>query len=163
MPNNALLAIVLLAGFVFINFFKVLSFRAKRLDGYRLLMESACFGVLVLVPGRLLTVFLKSYTQLADWWHSSVTVEPYAGTVAACLPLSYAIAKLANLFVSENSARARAIELHGNIQLKILQAAMENELPVLITLNNTWIMHSPRPWRVRPPRTNHLEPLRILL
>ncbi|HEY4573564.1 MAG TPA: hypothetical protein VIJ26_06370, partial [Thermoanaerobaculia bacterium] len=77
MPTNLLL-LPLLGGFWFVHFCYFFRFRAQRLDGYRLLLESAFFGLLLSVPARLITYSWPRYFEAgrsarAEWglWSNS--------------------------------------------------------------------------------------------
>lgn len=50
MPSNLLL-LPFLAGYLFLHSFHFTKFRAQRLDGYRLLMESAAVGLVLALTG----------------------------------------------------------------------------------------------------------------
>src|SRR5258708_3535527 len=76
MPANLLL-LPLLGGFWFVHFCYLFKFRAQRLDGYRLLLESAFFCLLLIVPARLITYLWPRFSGLGrgaegEWisvWH----------------------------------------------------------------------------------------------
>lgn len=88
MPTNLLL-LPLLGGFWFVHFCYFFKFRAQRLDGYRLLLESALFGLLLIIPARLITYFWPRFSGLgrgteAEWvrfWQG----PPLSGTATLSL------------------------------------------------------------------------------
>lgn len=90
MPTNLLL-LPLLGGFWFVHFCYLFKFRAQRLDGYRLLLESAFFGLLLILPARLIAYFWPRFSALGsgaegEWitlWHG----PPLSGTASLSLLL----------------------------------------------------------------------------
>jgi hypothetical protein len=136
MPNNALLALILLGGFWFINQFHFTRFRAQRLDGYRLLMESAAAGVFLIIGARIVTWVLRSVPAVSSFWRESVTAEPYAGTATVAFLLGFLVPFVLNRFYSSETAKRRAIDRYGNFLLRVLQDASNREAPVSITLAN---------------------------
>src|ERR1035437_1580022 len=83
MPANIFL-IPLLAGYLFVHISNRFRFRAQSLDGYRLLIESATAGVVLLGAARLLTLLLGvAAPGLYRFWHDRIVPDPnlaYLGT-----------------------------------------------------------------------------------
>ena len=85
MPAN-LLALPLLAGYLFVHISTRFRFRAQALDGYRLLIESAIAGAFLLFLARVIT-WLLAGTQASAVWHDLAPDVPYLGTAALTLIL----------------------------------------------------------------------------
>ncbi len=90
MPTNLLL-LPLLGGFWFVHFCYFFRFRAQRLDGYRLLLESAFFGLLLIIPARLITYYWPFYFEKGrsvrmEWGHLWPG-SPLSGTATVALLL----------------------------------------------------------------------------
>src|ERR1035441_1352323 len=85
MPTNLLL-LPLLGGYWFIQNFHGTKFRARRLDGYRLLVESAFYGlVFSSIAWAVSWTIIRWLPDVAWWWHRFTPDIPYLGT--ACLGL----------------------------------------------------------------------------
>jgi hypothetical protein len=99
MPTNLLL-FPLLGGFLFVHSCYFFRFRAQRLDGYRLLLESAFFGLLLSVPARLITYYWPRYFEAGrsvrtEWgylWRDA----PLSGTATLSLLLGLVAPVLIN-------------------------------------------------------------------
>lgn len=161
MPTNLLL-LPLLGGFWFVHFCYVFRFRAQRLDGYRLLLESAFFGLLLIVPARLITYYAQ-YLELgrraqAEWvklWNA-----PLSGTAALSLLLGLVAPLVINwlhatnrrlqgeevdepvesvsrfLQPAKDHALERAIKGSGTYLHQLLLKSVLQETPILVTLQN---------------------------
>jgi hypothetical protein len=96
MPFNLLL-LPLLGGFWYIHFSHRFRFRAQHLDGYRLLLESATAGAILLAISRWLIVTVKglpSGLALKSAWDREFAAFPYLATAlfSAMLGLGFAAA-----------------------------------------------------------------------
>lgn len=137
MPNNLLL-VPLLAGFLFLHFTHVFRFRAQRLDGYRLLMESAIAGALLASISRFVLVNLESSSfgaWLAGHWRHFAPFE-YSGTAAFTLPLAVCFSKAWNLALGLEEAKDSIMKDHGNAFLKLLHDAQRSEDLISVTLDS---------------------------
>jgi hypothetical protein len=136
-PSN-LLVLPLLAGFWFIHFCHYFRFRAQRLDGYRLLIESSIAGALLFLSGRLAT-YAISYTPLgaviSQWWSNFAPVS-FSGTATFAFLMGLASPFLVNLRWGEDESKRRAVERHGNHLLRLFDYALRKEHLVSITLDN---------------------------
>jgi hypothetical protein len=97
MPTN-LLILPLLAGFCFVHICHRYRFRAQRLDGYRLLLESAMAGVVFLFLSRVTVVAIKAspfgdYIRLG--WFAFAPV-PWLGTTAGSVFVAIGLSLAAN-------------------------------------------------------------------
>jgi len=129
----------LIAGYWFVHFCYYFHFRSQRLDGYRLLIESAIAGTFLLFLGRLIT-FGVSATAFGHWfrpiWASFAPVD-FSGTGAATLALGMAAPIAVNRWlVTKEDARARAIGKHGNNFLRLTFNAQVRERTISVTLDN---------------------------
>lgn len=142
MPTNLLL-LPLLGGYWFIQNFHWTRFRARRLDGYRLLVESAFYGLffscIAWIASR---AAVRSLPMLAVWWDGATPQVPYLGT--ACLGLLFGIVSpyALNAFLglmprlTAQEARKTAIDRHGNDLLRLLHRANHEERLVSVTLDS---------------------------
>jgi hypothetical protein len=167
MPTNLLL-LPLLGGFWFVHLCYLFRFRAQRLDGYRLLLESAFFGLLLIIPARGITYYWPQYSELGrkiqiGWGHLSSSA-PFSGTATVSLLLGLLAPFLINwlqatcLRLKENSlwrflvhpgksvgefllpakewALSWSIKSSGNYLYQLLHKAVQDEVPILITLQS---------------------------
>jgi hypothetical protein len=99
MPTNLLLLPVL-GGFCFVHFCYFLNFRAQRLDGYRLLLESALWGLLLTLPARLITYYWPRYSstgwRIREEWGHLFRDAPLSGTASVSLLLGLSLPFLIN-------------------------------------------------------------------
>jgi hypothetical protein len=99
MPTNLLLLPVL-GGFCFVHFCYFLNFRAQRLDGPRLLLESALYGLLLTIPARLITYYWPRYSDTGWWfreeWGHVFKDAPLSGTASLTLLLGLSLPFLIN-------------------------------------------------------------------
>lgn len=136
MPPN-LLVLPLLGGYCFVHLVHFLRFRAQRLEGYRLLMESAIAGVLLLLLSRAIVLALIMYGQ-AHWqnsWFSFWSME-YSGTASGAFLLGITIPVGINLLYSKRRAKSRALSGHGNAVYRLLHQAETNRSLIAVTMDN---------------------------
>ncbi|MFL6194641.1 MAG: hypothetical protein ACJ75H_10760 [Thermoanaerobaculia bacterium] len=163
MPTNLLL-LPLLGGFWFVHFCYFFRFRAQRLDGYRLLLESAFFGLLFIVPARLITYYWPrafdtgrlARQEWADLWGGA----PLSGTATLSLLLGLISPFVINLTYAVQQrlqeggewpaaeepaevllpAKVRALDWairnSGTYLHQLLHKSVLQQVPVLITLQN---------------------------
>jgi hypothetical protein len=136
-PTN-LLILPLLAGFWFINFCHYFRFRAQRLDGYRLLIESSLAGALLFLVGRTLT-FLVGFTPaapvLSSWWTSFAPIS-FSGTATLAFAIGIAAPFAVNRFWKEDDSKQLAVMRHGNAMLVLFDQAIRQSRAVAVTLDN---------------------------
>jgi hypothetical protein len=142
MPSNLLL-LPLLGGYWFLHAFYYTRFRSQRLDGYRLLMESALVGVFLSILGRLAVLLLLCFPSAMKAWMTVAPASvPFLGTALGSLLLGLCTPHLLNLFLDKTrimtklDAQTEAIEHHGNHLLRLLHTASSEEKPIAIVLDN---------------------------
>jgi hypothetical protein len=143
MPTNLLL-LPLLGGYWFLHVFYYTRFRSQRLDGYRLLVESALIGVLLVFLSRIFVVSLNHCCLIVRsiWFTVSPRNIAFLGTATVSLLLGLMIAYPLNFILDATGlltlvdAQTKAIERHGNDLLRLLHAASSEEKTVSISLDN---------------------------
>lgn len=142
MPSNLLL-LPLLGGYWFLHAFYYTRFRSQRLDGYRLLVESALVGVILSIIGRLAVLFLLRFpSAITAWVKVAPANVPFLGTAFGALFLGLCSPHLLNLFLgmtrimTKLDAQTKAIEHHGNHLLRLLHTASSEEKPIAVVLDN---------------------------
>ncbi len=141
MPTNLLL-LPLLGGYWFLHTFYYTRFRSQRLDGYRLLLESALVGVIFAAFGWIVVRVVALAPCAVMFWENIAPRIPYLGTALVALAigliapvaLNFALARAGLL--TRGDAQRKAIDRHGNHILRFLHAASTQERPVAITLDN---------------------------
>lgn len=142
MPTNLLL-LPLLGGYWFLHTFHYTRFRSQRLDGYRLLVESALAGVVFAVLARGLVLLLRICPCVKHaWLLIAGDRAPFLGTAVVSLGLGIAAPYLLNsllettALLTRKQAQLKAIEKHGNHLLRLLHTASAQERTVSVTLSN---------------------------
>lgn len=117
MPTN-LLVLPLLGGFCLVHIFYYFRFRSQRLEGYRLLLESAVAGTgLMALASAIVYCYDLFPPRLWLWgfWARSIweRVSPfdYSGTAALALVLGVVLPCIGNLFFPKRWATHMAIKL----------------------------------------------------
>ncbi len=149
MPYNLLL-LPLLGGFLFVHITHYFRFGAQRLDGYRLLFQTAIAGTLLAMVARIVIVGIEMsvghYPGHAFW--TRFAPFPYAGTSILSLALGPVFALAVNLFIGPDNAKDREIRRHGNLMTQLLHLSARERRLVSITLDNRkwyvgWVAESP--------------------
>jgi hypothetical protein len=137
-PTN-LLILPLLAGFWFIHFCHYFRFRAQRLDGYRLLIESSLAGAILFLFGRAITYCVVSFTPLgpsiSKWWNGFAPLS-FSGAATLAFFIGLASPFAVNRLWGEDESKKRAVERHGNDLLRLFDNALRESQLVSITLDN---------------------------
>jgi hypothetical protein len=149
MPYNLLL-LPLIGGFLFVHLTHFFRFGAQRLDGYRLLFQSAIAGICLSAIARLidLLIDLTPFGALAHhlWiWFSPFS---YSAVSALALLLGPAFALVVNLCIDKERAKDIEIRRHGNSLIQLLHRAQKERLLLSITLDSRkwyvgWVAESP--------------------
>jgi hypothetical protein len=142
MPTNLLL-LPFLGGYWFLHVFYYTRFRSQRLDGYRLIVESALMGVVLTFVSRLIDILLGHYSPFRSAWLSIAPPQiPLLGTATGSLILGLVAGQPLNLllgatgFLTLGEARGQAIERHGNELLRLLHKASAEERTVSVSMDN---------------------------
>lgn len=149
MPYNLLL-LPLIGGYLFVHLTHFFRFGAQRLDGYRLLFQSAIAGICLSSAAQFvdllvgLTLAGKPLQQLWFWFSPFA----YSGVSALALLLGPAFALLANLLIDKERAKDIEIRRHGNSLIQLLHRAEKDKLLLSITLDSRkwyvgWVAESP--------------------
>lgn len=136
MPYNLLL-LPLLGGFLFLHLCHRFRFRAQRLDGNRLLVESAVAGAVLLLLSRLLvtTFGITRLGQLLGGWWTTFAPFPFSETSAISLLIGPLLAYCINARIGLAEAKSAEIARHGNAFIQLLHQANEQEQLISITLD----------------------------
>ncbi len=141
MPTNLLL-LPLLGGYWFLHTFYYTRFRSQRLDGYRLLLESALVGAVFAALGWMIVRIVGLVPRALTFWGSIAPPIPYLGTALVALAIGFVTPVALNFgldrtgLLTRADAQRKAIDRHGNHVLRLLHAASAQERPVAITLDN---------------------------
>jgi hypothetical protein len=137
MPWN-LLILPLLGGFLFLRQCHYYRIKAQRFENYRLIFESAAWGVILAIVGRSITVGVH-YTpllRLSEPVLAYLAPFPFAGTTFLAFALGPLFACLANWKIDEVDAKDMAIEQTGDKLLELLTNAMDQNDAVMFTLDS---------------------------
>ncbi len=142
MPTNLLL-LPLLAGYFLLHQFNYTRFRAQRLDGYRLLLESAFVGLVLAGAVRILVSLAVRWSPPNGYlfWVAGVVGSAFPGehfvtTAVVSLFLGLTLPLLANLKCDVEKAQRWAINRYGNQILRLVHQAAQEERLVSVTLDN---------------------------
>ncbi len=149
MPYNLLL-LPLLGGFLFFHLTHYFRFGAQRLDGYRLLLQTAIAGTCLAVIARLLDFFFERLLGLNvfDRIWEVFSPFPFSGTSALSLVLGPSLAVIWNFFLGKEEAKEIEIRKHGNAFTQLLLRAQKGKQLLSVTLDNRkwyvgWVTESP--------------------
>ena len=137
MPYNLLL-LPLLGGFLFLHRTSAFRFRAQRLDGNRLLLESAIYGALLLFAARLV-VLLVGKTAFGTWCGSvwwNYAPFPHSDSTAVAVLLAVCLPVAINRIMPAKRAKSWAIRKSGDGLTVLLNDANEKRRLVSLTLGN---------------------------
>jgi hypothetical protein len=148
MPYNLLL-LPLLGGFLFLHVSHYFRYLSQRLDGYRLLIQSAIAGTCLALVARFLIVgadAMRVGSGIRSLWTQVLPIQ-YAGTAFLSLLLGPVFALLLNCFLG----RKRSLELqikHGNSLIRLIHQAEKEKRLISITLSSRkwyvgWVAESP--------------------
>ena len=120
MPTNLLL-LPLVGGYWFLHAFYFTRFRSQRLDGYRLLVESAIAGILLTFIARPMVFAVNLSPSLRSTWDSLAPLDiPYFGTACVAALMGFTVPYALNFTLERTGllprleAQQRAIQRYGN-------------------------------------------------
>ncbi len=149
MPYNLLL-LPLLGGYLFFHITHYFRFSAQRLDGYRLLLQTAIAGTCLAAIARILSLLLDLVfgNNIVERAWALFSPFAFSGTSALSLLLGPGIALIWNCFVDTEEAKEIEIRKHGSSLTKLLYRAQKENLLVSITLDTRkwyvgWVAESP--------------------
>lgn len=149
MPYNLLL-LPLLGGFLFFSTAHLFWFGAQRLEGYKLLFQSAVAGVILSFFARIIVLAI-AYTAIGPWvearW-SAFSPFPFSATSALSMVLGPIAAMILNVFIDTDEAKDIEVRRNGNPLIRLLYSAAKEGFLVSITMDNRkwyvgWILESP--------------------
>ncbi len=149
MPYNLLL-LPLLGGFLFFVIAHLFRFGAQRLEGYKLLFQSAIAGVILSFFARLIVLAVAT-THLGAWLESRwYTFSPFAfsATSALSMILGPIAAIVLNVFISADKAKAIELRRNGNPLIRLFYRAAKERFLISVTMDSRkwyvgWILESP--------------------
>jgi len=138
MPAN-LLILPLLAGYLFTTRVSYLRYKGQLGDGYRLLLDSSVWGLVMLVVARALTFSAHYFSWLdspkAMWYE--IPPWPFIGTASLSTVLGYFSPWLINRFwMDAETSKDTAIENSGDPLAILLNDAIARNSPVEISLQS---------------------------
>lgn len=104
MPSNLHLLVVILAGYLFVHACDYLHYRAKALEGHRLVVEASLAGLALFAVVRPVINGLQQIddrflaSSLQAFWYTLSKGLPYSGTLVVTTLLAFPLAKGWNLF-----------------------------------------------------------------
>ncbi len=139
-PSNLLL-LPLLGGFVFLKNCYYYNVRFQRCEGYRVVLESASWGLVFGIGARLATFLLGLLFSLSGWrvlpgHFATIFPFEFAGTGVLAFLFGPALAWLINRKTDEVSARDLAVDQAGDDLIRLCNDALERNPAVMLTLRN---------------------------
>jgi hypothetical protein len=136
LPFNLLL-FPLLAGYLFLHTNRYLRWKAQTLDGNRLVLEAAKYGIVFGTLGRAVTfcaahIPKEGYVEYG--LHQAAPFD-YVGTAIVALLLGAICGPVSNLFFDELAAKSLALRRQGNHLLRLLNEASEEGSLISLTLD----------------------------
>lgn len=149
MPYNLLL-LPLLGGFLFFFTAHLFRFGAQRLEGYKLLFQSAIAGVILSFFARLFVLALAT-TAAGAWLERRWFVfSPFAFSATSALSMILGpLAALAlNLFIPTGKAKDIEVRRNGSPLIQLLHHAAKGHFLVSMTMDSRkwyvgWVLESP--------------------
>src|ERR1700751_5787225 len=149
MPYNLLL-LPLLGGFLFFFTAHLFRFGAQRLEGYKLLFQSAVAGVVLSFLARLIVLAFTT-TALGTWLESRWAIFspfPFSATSALSMLLGPLAALVMNVFIDTDRAKEIEVRHNGDPLIRLLYRAAKERFLVSVTMDSRkwyvgWILESP--------------------
>jgi hypothetical protein len=135
MPFNQLL-LVLLGGFIFVSQWRRTKYYTRRVDGHRLILFSACAGVIFLLIAVVIDVLLAERLHgIADFWRQHVSY-PHTGKTFIAFILGATLWYPLNYFHVELTQIERVLlKLGGPFEI-LLANTMSRRLLVMLKVKN---------------------------
>jgi len=137
MPFNLLL-LPLLSGYLFTHLTYCTRFRAYGLSSYRLILNSALYGLGFVVVSHFVTRVILKIDGLEEpitLWKEFAPF-PYAGSAVGSLGVAGATSLIVNLIRDRTASSGSAITRHGDSLMKLLHSAQKEKKTVMLTLSD---------------------------
>jgi hypothetical protein len=137
MPYNLLL-LPLLGGFLFFYSAHLLRFQAQRLEGYKLLFQSAIAGVVLSFVARLIILGLGA-TSFGAWLESRWFVfSPFSFSAESALSmiLGPIAASILNVFIDRKEAKEIEIRRNAHALTRLFYQSAEEHFLISVTLES---------------------------
>ena len=135
MPFNQLL-LVLLGGFIFVSHWRRMKYYTRRVDGNRLILISACAGVIFLLIAVIIdAAAAKHFPYIVDSWRQHVSY-PHTGKTFIAFLLGATSWYPLNYFHAEHTQVERVLlQLGGPFEI-LLANSMSHRLLVMLKVKN---------------------------
>ena len=137
MPYNLLL-LPLLGGFLFFYSAHLLRFQAQRLEGYKLLLQSAIAGVVLSFIARLI-ILAAGATSFGAWLVSRWSVfSPFSFSAESALSmiLGPLAALILNVFIDRDQAKEIEVRRNAHGLTRLFYQAAEEHFLISVTLDS---------------------------
>jgi hypothetical protein len=149
MPYNLLL-LPLLGGFLFFFTAHLFRFGAQRLEGYKLLFQSAIAGVILSLFARLIVLGI-AISPAGEWLERHWLIfSPiaFSATGALSMILGPVAALTLNLFIDKDQAKQIEVRRNGNPLIRLFYQASQEHFLISVTMDSRkwyvgWILESP--------------------
>lgn len=149
MPYNLLL-LPLLGGFLFFFTAHLFRFGAQRLEGYKLLFQSAIAGVILSFWARLIVlgIALVPRGQALERYWSAFSPFAFSATSALAMMLGPLAALILNLFIGTDRAKEIEVRRNANALVRLFYEAANENFMVSVTMDSRkwyvgWIVETP--------------------
>jgi len=137
MPFNLLL-LPLLSGYLFTHLTYCTRFRAYGLSSYRLILNSALYGLGFVLVSHLVTRVILKIDGLGEpitLWKEFAPF-PYAGSAVGSLGVAGVTSLIVNRIKDRTASSGSAITRHGDSLMKLLHGAQKEKKTVMLTLSD---------------------------
>lgn len=133
MPWNALI-LPLVGGFLFYSQCNRTKYNSSRSDGQRLILESALWGVYLLIGSYVVVRALSIFVPTIQVWWRYIVVYPAIGAPAGALLLGMFLPHLLNLYWQEAAENTRSYKSFSDYFGSLLFQAQLDDRPAAIDL-----------------------------
>ncbi len=137
MPFNLLL-LPLLGGYLFTHLTYCTRFRAYGLSSYRLILNSALYGLVFAVISHVTTraaLKVEGLEPAIDAWKEFAPF-PFSGSAAGSLGVAMVASLVVNLIRDKTTSSGSAITRHGDSLMKLFHGAQKEKKSVMLTLSD---------------------------